>query len=140
MLGNLFEQATPLRELAPETPAKLEAIVNRLMSKTPEERYATTDELVAQLQAVTTDSRVSPGAAPPSSTPAPPKKTVTPSAIVGRTKPAPTPAPGSEPQPEAEPAAAKAPPAGRRIPWWLGVLIGVAAGLGAAGLTWFLRG
>lgn len=127
MLGHQFEQPTPLKELAPETPPRLEVIVNRLMSKDPKDRFASTDELVEQLQAFTSDSRVAPVASP-SATPAP-KKTLSPSALVGKAKP--------EVAPKSEAAPKRA---GVRMPWWLGVAIGVVAGAGAAVLTWFLRG
>jgi serine/threonine protein kinase len=138
MLGHQFEQHTPVRQLAPETPAKLEVIIDRLLAKTPEERYATTDELVAQLQTVASDSKVAP--AMPAVTPAP-KKTVSPSAIVNRPKPtAEEAAPQAEPAESGHPAEAASPrPVRSGAPWWL-VLVGVAAGAAAGAMGWFLRG
>jgi serine/threonine-protein kinase len=57
MMGHQFEEPPPIRELVPETPPRLAAVVRRLLAKAPEDRYATTEELVSQLQAVTADTR-----------------------------------------------------------------------------------
>jgi serine/threonine-protein kinase len=86
MLGHQFEEPTPIRQLAPETPHRLEAIVRRLLAKTPQERYPTIEEAVSELQAVTAESRnavpVKPVPASASvKTPSGPKRAVTPSAI-----------------------------------------------------------
>jgi serine/threonine protein kinase len=150
MLGHQFEQPTPLLELAPEAPPRLEAIVNRLMAKTPEERYATTDELVAELQAAASDSRPMPMPAAPAAkknptTPLPPAKPVAPSAVAKaqeKRQPEPEPAPEPE-QPEEAPAPAPAKPARSRKGLWLalaGIAAGLAVGFGAGVATWFLKG
>jgi serine/threonine-protein kinase len=51
MLAHQFEEPQPLRELAPEAPPRLAAVVQRLMRKTPAERYESTAEVVKALQA-----------------------------------------------------------------------------------------
>ncbi len=45
-------RATPIRELAPEVPAELQAIVMRAMSAAREDRHATMRELIEELKAV----------------------------------------------------------------------------------------
>lgn len=57
MLGHQNEEPKPIRELTPEVPAKLAAIVHRLLRKTPQERYPSMEEAVAELQAVISDVR-----------------------------------------------------------------------------------
>jgi uncharacterized RDD family membrane protein YckC len=47
---HLKEKPRPLRELDPEVPGRLAAIVDRLMQKDRKDRYATYDELVAALE------------------------------------------------------------------------------------------
>ena len=117
MMGHQFEEPTPIQQLVPETPAKLAAIVHRLLRKTPGERYVTTDEVVVDLQAVTADSR-----------------TVQSSGRPG------TPTQGAPVQPSrrlAENPAGKAELAsGPRAEWF--ILAGVAAGAAAGLVSWFL--
>ena len=48
----LTAQPKPLRQLAPEVPAKLERVVGRMMAKELQERYASLSELLAELTAV----------------------------------------------------------------------------------------
>ncbi|MBK7070715.1 MAG: serine/threonine protein kinase [Myxococcales bacterium] len=57
-----------LRELAPDAPAELEAIVARLLAKAPDDRYQTADEVAAALARVAGVAITAPGpaAAPPS--------------------------------------------------------------------------
>jgi serine/threonine-protein kinase len=50
MLAHQFKQPTPIKTLAPEAPDALVAVVDRLMQKAPEARYASTAELVEALQ------------------------------------------------------------------------------------------
>ena len=51
MMAQQAKEPTPIRELNPEVPADLVAIVERLMKKSPDERYANSKELVQVLQA-----------------------------------------------------------------------------------------
>src|SRR5262249_25953244 len=44
------EEATPLRELRPEIPERLAAIVDRMMAKLPAERYATPADVIEALK------------------------------------------------------------------------------------------
>jgi serine/threonine-protein kinase len=55
MMAHQFKQPTPLAELNPEVPAELVAVVERLMQKAPENRYASTAELVEALRDLATD-------------------------------------------------------------------------------------
>jgi serine/threonine-protein kinase len=65
----------PIRELQPEVPAEIERIVNRLLAKLPEGRYQTPLELAETL--VSFSLRVvSPGKAPPQTTPSEPPEVV----------------------------------------------------------------
>ncbi len=77
MLGHQCEEPRPVRELNPDVPPRLVAIVQRLMRKTPEERYASIDEALKAFQALT-PSAPRPASAPvlaPPARPAPaPKK------------------------------------------------------------------
>jgi serine/threonine-protein kinase len=65
MLAHQFEEPPPLRELSPEVTPKLAAVVQRLMRKSPAERYASTAEAVKALQAA---SSARPVAAPAAET------------------------------------------------------------------------
>jgi len=53
MMAHQFKEPTPIRELSPDVPAELVAIVERLMKKAPEARYASTDELMEALRPFT---------------------------------------------------------------------------------------
>jgi serine/threonine protein kinase len=50
MLAHQTKDPTPVRDLNPDVPADLVAIIERLMKKSPEQRYATSKELVEILQ------------------------------------------------------------------------------------------
>jgi serine/threonine-protein kinase len=50
MMAQQTKDPTPVRELNPDVPADLAAIIERLMKKKPEDRYASTKELVQVLQ------------------------------------------------------------------------------------------
>jgi serine/threonine protein kinase len=50
MLAHQFKQPTPVKTLVPEIPDELAGVVERLMQKTPEARYASTGDLVEALQ------------------------------------------------------------------------------------------
>lgn len=56
MLAHQFEEPIPLDELAPECPARLEAVVYRLMRKQPDERYPFIEEAIQELQAIAPSS------------------------------------------------------------------------------------
>src|SRR5436305_634621 len=45
MMSHQHKQPTPLKELAPEVPDELIEVIERLMKKTPQERYASTAEV-----------------------------------------------------------------------------------------------
>jgi tetratricopeptide (TPR) repeat protein/tRNA A-37 threonylcarbamoyl transferase component Bud32 len=48
----LHEQPTPLRQLNPLVPAELERIINKMLAKSPSERYTSAADLVVDLQAL----------------------------------------------------------------------------------------
>jgi serine/threonine-protein kinase len=73
MMAHQFKQAKPIREIVPDLPDGLVAIVDRLMQKSPEARYATCGEVIEALR---------PFAKPP---PAPAEGT--PAAVQPRTSP-----------------------------------------------------
>ncbi|QEG31103.1 Serine/threonine-protein kinase PknH [Gemmata obscuriglobus] len=50
MMAHQTKEPTPIRELVPNVPAGLAAVVQRLMAKPPEERYSGCDELVEALE------------------------------------------------------------------------------------------
>jgi serine/threonine-protein kinase len=52
MMAHQFKQPTPIRELAPGAPEALLAVIEKLMQKAPEARYAGADEVVEALQPV----------------------------------------------------------------------------------------
>jgi serine/threonine protein kinase len=57
MLAHQTAEPKPVRELCPTCSPKLAALVKRLLRKQPEERFESIDELIAQLQPLTSDSR-----------------------------------------------------------------------------------
>jgi serine/threonine-protein kinase len=61
MVAHQMKQPTPILELAPDAPQALVAIVERLMQKSPEARYASTAEVIEALKplAGSADTRVS---------------------------------------------------------------------------------
>jgi serine/threonine-protein kinase len=63
MLAHQCHEPTPIRQLVPDCPAKMAAIVHKLLMKQPDERYRCIGDLIAELQTVTSDSR-RPAAAP----------------------------------------------------------------------------
>jgi serine/threonine protein kinase len=60
MMAHQFKTPTPLKEVAPETPEALAAVVERLMQKAPEARYAGADEMVEALQMVAPEAEAAP--------------------------------------------------------------------------------
>ena len=64
MLAHQSEYPTPVRDLAPDTPPALAVVVERLMSKAPEERYEQTADLAKDLQAVASNARAFAATAP----------------------------------------------------------------------------
>jgi serine/threonine protein kinase len=50
MMAHQFKDPTPISELSPDVPAQLVAVVERLMKKTPDQRFATAGEVVEALK------------------------------------------------------------------------------------------
>jgi serine/threonine-protein kinase len=67
MMAHQFKEPTPLKELAPDTPDELCKAVERLMKKSPDERYRGTDEFAEELAPLAGEL---PPAAPLAATPA----------------------------------------------------------------------
>lgn len=62
MHAHIYEKADPLRRLRPDVPSDLETLVQRLLSKAPEARPASADEVFDALHPYTTGLRELPGA------------------------------------------------------------------------------
>ncbi len=112
MMAQQFKQPTPLRELAPEAPEGLLAVVERLMQKAPETRYSNTGEVIEALKPFATGAKVG---APASMRPAADgaAKKIPPQVVAARAEPrlttqpkvtSPRPEPRGEPRPERAPA------------------------------------
>jgi serine/threonine-protein kinase len=122
MMAHQFQEPPSIRELNPKVSPRLAALVSRLLRKCPEERFASTDEVVAALQ--TLSAELSGHATPPRGMPAVPGKC-----------PPPPPLPVAE-EPE------KTFPAQMQGSGWMNKLL-IVAGLGigvllGGALTWFL--
>ena len=64
MMAHQTKEPVPVRELAPEVPAGLEAVVKRLMAKTPDARFTGCDEVVEALEPFLGDPNQIPGGMP----------------------------------------------------------------------------
>jgi serine/threonine-protein kinase len=98
MMAHQTKKPTPIRELSPEVPAPFVAVVERLMEKTPEARFADTAEVMEAIRAFA-----------PSAAKFPPRKVAAPKrgAVVDNGHPVPAAAPAAA----APAAAAKGAPA-----------------------------
>ncbi len=63
MVAHQSEIPTPVRELSPQTPPALAAVVERLMEKAPEDRFESMGDVVSALQLILSPKRALPGAA-----------------------------------------------------------------------------
>jgi serine/threonine-protein kinase len=154
MLAHQFSEPTPIEDLVPECPPLLVQVLERLMRKQPEERFADISEAVSELQAVTSDTR------PPVPLPAAQRKlpstpipapAVVPSAPRATMKqPAPAPQAAQKPaaqKPAAQKPAAQKPAAQKKakpaassskgVGKWLTV-VAVFAGAAVGVVTWLL--
>lgn len=64
MMAHQTKEPTPIRELAPEVPEKLAAVVKKLMAKSPDDRYSGCDVLGEALQPFLGDLASIPGGMP----------------------------------------------------------------------------
>src|SRR5438067_9115447 len=64
MMAHQTRDPMPIRELAPDTPEALVAVVKRLMAKKPEERFGGCDEVVEALEPFLGDLSQMPGGVP----------------------------------------------------------------------------
>lgn len=64
MMAHQTKEPVPLRDLAPEVPDGLAAVVAKLMAKNPDERYSACDEVVEALEPFLGDPAAIPGGVP----------------------------------------------------------------------------
>jgi serine/threonine-protein kinase len=130
MLAHQFNEPKPLRQLVPDCPPKLAAVVRRMLAKQAEDRYSDMGEVVTELQAIASDTRI--GVSLPAS-----KSPVTPTTPI----PAPPIVPsGSRPAIKTKTALAGRGLRGlrgRSAGLWL-TLAGVVGGVTAGVITWLL--
>jgi serine/threonine-protein kinase len=69
MLAHQAEEPQPIRELNPEVSPRLSAILARMMRKSPQERFASTEEVVQALQSLSTPKKPVLSSAPVEATP-----------------------------------------------------------------------
>jgi len=110
MMCHQHKQPAPLKELAPETPDALIAVVEKLMQKDPAGRYANCQEVIEALRPLAASSRVvrRPNAQMPPRAPLPKPPVAQPSATprpAQRPAPLPRSANGTAPAPASTPAA-----------------------------------
>jgi serine/threonine-protein kinase len=133
MLAHQFNEATPIRQLVPECPPKLAAVVHRLLRKQPEERYSSTDEVVEELQAVAADTRAAATAPPALARPAVATTPIPAPAIVPSTQRTTM----KEAGPRLQPTRKALPQPRPWSRWWL-VLAAGLAGAGAGIASWLI--
>lgn len=116
MMAHQFKQPVPVREVAPHVPEAMAAIVERLMQKSPDGRYASAEEIVEALQPFVVERRSSSMVRPQlgskssfiaPSVPLPPPPAVRPSAA--GTAPLPKPPAAQMPPAPARPSSVPAP-------------------------------
>lgn len=117
MMAHQMKQPTPISELSPEVPEELIAVVDQLMQKAPESRYAKTSDVIDALKPIAEGAAAAPPvkrapvAAKPAAKAASAKPSLKPPAAPvaaprpARPAPPPPPEPESEPDYHAEPAA-----------------------------------
>jgi serine/threonine-protein kinase len=148
MLGHQFEEPTPIRDLVPELPRKLESVVARMLAKKPAYRFPNIEAVIQEFRKVTPELGE---AAPPrpgskAVAPEPPKavpkavpkaapkavpstnRAVAPSRMPARPAPAPTPAPAKR----------KSTLKARRMKVFVLGAAGLVAGLAGGVLTWWM--
>lgn len=107
MMSHQFKQPQALQDIAPSIPPGLVAVVERLMQKAPESRYAGADELVEALQPFVNDPMAAPRKSMGGTAPLPTRSSLSAQANVPTPsephRPQPTPAPPafSRPAPQA---------------------------------------
>jgi serine/threonine-protein kinase len=131
MLAHQFQEPPSILDFAPECPPRLVTVLERLMSKQPDERFADIGEAVSALQAIASDTR---GAA---SAPAAARKlpsTPIPSPAIVPSAQRPT---MKEEAPAARQKAKQSPPLHRGLVGLL-ALAGVAFGAVVGAVTWLI--
>lgn len=108
MMAHQFKQPTSVRELNPVVPETMAVVVERLMQKTPEARYANTSEIIEALRPFASggdrerSAAPAPAAAPSRPAASAPARPAAPAAPQARETPAPAmhrPAPPAPPEP-----------------------------------------
>lgn len=121
MMAHQFEEPVSVQHLVPELPNRLAQIVERMLAKRPEDRYAGMDEVIQELQELSADPRALPSVAPKARL----LDAVRPSDRLVETQnpPAYLPAEESEEKPN--------PPA-RGFPTWVPIALAITAGIASA--------
>jgi serine/threonine protein kinase len=73
MMAHQSKQPPPITDFNPDTPPELVEIINRLMQKKPEARYASTDEIIEALEPLVPGAATGPAALPPTPMPGRPE-------------------------------------------------------------------
>lgn len=115
MVAQQTKAATPIQELVPDVPSELAEIVDRLMQKKPEDRYANMFEVVDPLEKLAKDPSLLTPVEAPAAASAPTRAVPTRQSLLGMPSAESAPPPdGAEPEPAAEEAAAALAPRLRR--------------------------
>jgi serine/threonine-protein kinase len=122
MMAHQFEQPVAIRQLVPELPERLEQIVERMLAKSPADRYSGMGEVIEELQALCSDPRALP-ASMPRPRPAPP---IRPSERLEQ-----APSPASQ-EPLASTASQELSPPTRGLPAWVPIVLAITAGMASA--------
>ena len=153
MLGHQFEEPTPIRDLVPDLPRKLESLVARMLAKKPEDRYPDIDSVIQEFQRVTPElgdaapPRPAAKATAPEKVPAPAPVKAAPVKAMPALKPAPRPVPSTNraitpsrlpPKPAPVAARNKSPQKARRMKGFVVGAAGLIAGLVGGVVTWWL--
>ena len=155
MLGHQFEEPTPIRELVPELPRKLESIVARMLAKKPEDRYPNIEAVIQEFRKVTPELNEAAPPRPGSKTAPEPAKPVAPKAkpVAPKAMPKPAPKPSTNravapsrmparpapvPAPAPAPVKRKSTLKARQMKVFVLGVTGLVAGLAGGVLTWWL--
>jgi serine/threonine-protein kinase len=121
MMAHQFEAPVSVQHLVPELPDRLAEIVERMLAKRPEDRYAGMDEVIEELQELSADPRALPSVAPK----ARPLDVVRPSDRLVENQTAPVCLPAEEPEEKPNPTV-------RGFPTWVPIALAVTAGVASA--------
>ena len=135
LMMHLNDPLPNLRDLAPDIPPALIAVVEKALAKSPEERYSSAAEMAAALRALDTQPALAPVAEPapdatmfaPATAAAPPPPPPPEATAVHRTGPQPTPTGGTTAPPPIPPVAEGSGVGSSGVPPWAFAVVGAAA-------------